>query len=354
MKLLFLDIDGVLCCKRPGVIQQNLTQNLASIVKKTGAFIILSTDWRRFREGRVEVGVATRLDYCVAHTQCSAVLASDACFWFVNTQVQRCLKVAGLSFVGCTPPSRNMYAAERPAEILKWLHTYRRRAEEEGLEPVTHFVAIDDRELSQELGGRYLKGHFCLTKLRQGLTAERCDAAVRMLLENPIPPDFTDQILIGHDRKVITCSRVCPAATFVCQWWRPPLLAAASGGEGGEAMMSMEGTSTPSMLPNIKPNALPHIRSGPRGQAKNGNTAQRGHEGPQNFLFGAGSATHPGVRQAHEAPVAREDSSRKLSVPHPYRTTRATAKTRFAVATTRGTRALHDASRILDGASRRS
>lgn len=54
MKLLFLDIDGVLCCRRPGVIQQNLTQNLATIVKKTGCQIVLSSDWRRFREGRVE------------------------------------------------------------------------------------------------------------------------------------------------------------------------------------------------------------------------------------------------------------------------------------------------------------
>ena len=33
MKVLFLDIDGVLCCRRPGIIQQNLTKNLKTIVE---------------------------------------------------------------------------------------------------------------------------------------------------------------------------------------------------------------------------------------------------------------------------------------------------------------------------------
>ena len=100
-----------------------------------------------------------------------------------------------MNFIGCTPPSRSQFAAERPAEILKWLHTYRQRSVKENLIPVTQFIAIDDRELTQELGGRHLQGHFVLTKLRQGLTAERAEYAVRLLNEgDAIPPDFTGEL----------------------------------------------------------------------------------------------------------------------------------------------------------------
>lgn len=237
-----------------------------------------------------------------------------------------------------------MFSAERPAEILKWLSTYSSMAAKEGFEPVTHFIAIDDRELTQELGGRHLRGHFVLTKLRQGLTTERADVAVKLLNENPIPVDFTDQILVGNDRKVITCSRACPAATFLGQWWRPPRSVQDRPEEAHEAAavaISLEGRGTP-VLPEIQPNALPHVRQGPRGAAMNG--TQRSPA----MLYAAGNSTHPGARP-HGEEVSREDSARKLWVPHPYKTTRSTAKTRFAVATSRGHQALADAGRLLDG-----
>jgi len=187
MKVIFLDIDGVLCCRQPGVIQQPLTQNLKALVERTGARIVLSSDWRRMREGRVEV--------------------------------QRQLAVCGLDFIGCTPLSRSRYVAERPAEILKWMHTYHTRAKKEGLEPVTHFVAIDDRDLPTEFGGIHLRQHFCLTKLRIGLTMERVEACVRVLNGPALPPDFME--LVAHaNPALITGGR--PA--YSSRNWVPPKL----------------------------------------------------------------------------------------------------------------------------------
>lgn len=138
-----------------------------------------------------------------------------------RVEVQRQLAVCGLDFIGCTPLSRSRYVAERPAEILKWMHTYHQRAKKEGLEPVTHFVAIDDRDLPTEFGGNHLRPHFCLTKLRIGLTMERVEACVRALNAPAVPGDFMEQVAKANPA-LITGGR--PA--YSSRNWVPPKLRA--------------------------------------------------------------------------------------------------------------------------------
>ena len=46
-RLIFLDIDGVICCNNEGVLEQSKLELLRQVVDATGAKIVLSTDWRR-------------------------------------------------------------------------------------------------------------------------------------------------------------------------------------------------------------------------------------------------------------------------------------------------------------------
>ena len=45
--LIFLDIDGVICCNMNGHLEEPKLQQLRRIVEATGAKVVLSTDWRR-------------------------------------------------------------------------------------------------------------------------------------------------------------------------------------------------------------------------------------------------------------------------------------------------------------------
>ena len=45
--LIFLDIDGVICCNMAGRLEESKLEVLNEIVKATAAKVVLSTDWRR-------------------------------------------------------------------------------------------------------------------------------------------------------------------------------------------------------------------------------------------------------------------------------------------------------------------
>ena len=45
--LIFLDIDGVICCNRVGELEASKLAQLQRICRETGAKVVLSTDWRR-------------------------------------------------------------------------------------------------------------------------------------------------------------------------------------------------------------------------------------------------------------------------------------------------------------------
>mmetsp|Transcript_8993 Transcript_8993/g.29545 ORF Transcript_8993/g.29545 Transcript_8993/m.29545 type:complete len:290 (+) Transcript_8993:73-942(+) len=155
MKVIFLDIDGVVCCSTPGVIEPDKVENLKSIVKQSGAQIVLSSNWRHTKQARMEV---------------KRVLSRHG---------------IGEAIIGRTPQIGTPWSAARPKEITKWIddHNARVRAGEAppNLGMVEHFVALDDRPLIQELGGQAMQGHFVQTNFRRGLTKALADAAVRVL-----------------------------------------------------------------------------------------------------------------------------------------------------------------------------
>lgn len=145
MRLIFLDIDGVLVTRRPCVMEEKLLQNLARVAKETGAKIVLSSDWRRHPEARAEA--------------------------------QQVLNSMGLELIGCTP-CKSPYLAQRPTEILEWKRDFLRTP---GGEKLENWVAIDDRELLTEQNGRFLRGHFVQTHPLRGLTPEAADACIAIL-----------------------------------------------------------------------------------------------------------------------------------------------------------------------------
>jgi len=155
VKVLFLDIDGVIQVSTPGQISQHHLTYIKNIVNETGCSIVLSSDWRRSPQGR--------------------------------TAVKQSLKQQQLDFIDYTPLSRSMWVAERPAEIVKWIRKFNANAQKTGTEGVTHFVAIDDRDFFNETGGDQMQGHFCHTLIRTGMTNERVRCAVDCL-NTPLTP----------------------------------------------------------------------------------------------------------------------------------------------------------------------
>lgn len=110
---------------------------------------MLSSDWRRHPQAREEA---------------RQVLAS-----------------LGLRMIGCTP-RLSPFIAQRPTEILQWKRDFCKRS---AAEPLTNWIAIDDRALLEERHGQYLRGHFLQTHPLRGLTEAAVEEGVRLLSQEP-------------------------------------------------------------------------------------------------------------------------------------------------------------------------
>jgi len=141
LRLVFLDIDGVICCNRVGELEASKLAQLQRICRETGAKVVLSTDWRR-----------------------QAAL---------KRQVIQALARLDMECVGATPQRATMFQPVRPQEITEWLRCTSHS--------VSTWVAIDDRDLVHELGGAALHGHFVKTNPNTGLTARLADRCISIL-----------------------------------------------------------------------------------------------------------------------------------------------------------------------------
>jgi hypothetical protein len=140
--LIFLDIDGVICCNMAGRLEEAKLATLAEIVRAPQAKVVLSTDWRRQAQ--------------------------------LKRQVVAALKRLDIEVVGATP-MKAMFQPIRPQEITEWIAA---NGEKAGM---TEWVAIDDRDLTNEIGGKELVGHFVHTHPNTGLTKRLADVAIGIL-----------------------------------------------------------------------------------------------------------------------------------------------------------------------------
>lgn len=149
MKVIFLDIDGVLnnsaTTRRTAstlytFVSNSLIRNLKSIIDKTNAKVVLSSDWRYDRD--------------------DPTLNED----FLELRAE--LRKWGISFYDFTPVIFN--GINRGIEIDTWLKKH---------SEVSNFVILDDRDDMEPN-----KDHLVQTSYKKGLTKEKADEAVRVLM----------------------------------------------------------------------------------------------------------------------------------------------------------------------------
>ena len=140
--VIFLDIDGVICCNMAGRLEESKLAVLNQVAKATQAKVVLSTDWRRQAQ--------------------------------LKRQVIAALKRLDIEVIGATP-MRAMFQPIRPQEITEWMSANGQKF------GVDRWVAIDDRDLLNEMGGEGLKGHMVRTHPNTGLTKRLGDVCIEIL-----------------------------------------------------------------------------------------------------------------------------------------------------------------------------
>ena len=150
-KIIFLDVDGVL--NNIGStemfhgyygVDQHLLENLKAVVDATGAKIVLSSSWKRFK-----------------NPDCS-----EHCFY---KYLEQRLASVGLEILDITPES----SSRRGFGILKWIHDN---------EPeLTDFIIIDDGIYDFKVYN--LTPHWLQTsyKYNGGLSTKAVECAIKML-----------------------------------------------------------------------------------------------------------------------------------------------------------------------------
>ena len=125
LRVVFLDVDGVLCCNQDARIEPDKMQQLVRITKETGAKVCISSNWRFFEDLREHL-----------YAQLAA---------------------AGIDCIGTTPDAAEATHGEcmRPCEIGAWIKNWH---EDKGRQRISSFVAVDDRSLLHEKGGSILRG----------------------------------------------------------------------------------------------------------------------------------------------------------------------------------------------------
>eukprot|EP01084_Bolivina_argentea_P173988 301382_1 len=143
VKLLFLDVDGVLnsmdSCRQNTEIQDNKLLLLKKIIDATDAKIVVSSSWRL---------IDTELK-----------------------QLSDALNRFGMDYIGCTP--KLFY---RTDEIKSFLLSYSKKNNI----TVTNWIAIDDTNLIK-WNTKLMKRHFVKTSLMHGLTKFDAENAIQLL-----------------------------------------------------------------------------------------------------------------------------------------------------------------------------
>ena len=138
MRVIMLDIDGVIdSTRKRNHLDSARLARLVEVAKEAKCRVVISSHWRLIP---------------TLHSHLKAVL-----------------RHLGVEVIGNTP-TRRPWEPERPLEILEWLQAYNEQAAALERPHVTHFVAIDDRDLLSERGGDRLHGHFVRTDAETGLT----------------------------------------------------------------------------------------------------------------------------------------------------------------------------------------
>lgn len=144
VRVIFLDIDGVICCNNQMKLEKDKMDLLCYIVKVTGASVVISSNWRNYQS--------------------------------LKNKLLKELKANNIQCLGATP--RYKSPNTRPCEIIAWINAWNKDVENE---VISKYVVIDDRPLLSEKGGALLEGSFCQTESLSGLTEKISKSVVRSM-----------------------------------------------------------------------------------------------------------------------------------------------------------------------------
>lgn len=179
LRLIFLDIDGVMNDQMWHELQSPLLALLRRIVVRAQAQIVLSSMWRLTREDRravreafLRADVPRPISYTPkiehGHRRTAEILA-----WLrLNSDLQLGPQHAEEPLARQTPEfSARHYKLPRRVSVAQW-------------------VVLDDLDLSQAHRGRdfeLLRHHFVRTNARYGLSERNAEQAVQLLIGQPLP-----------------------------------------------------------------------------------------------------------------------------------------------------------------------
>mmetsp|Transcript_32307 Transcript_32307/g.67965 ORF Transcript_32307/g.67965 Transcript_32307/m.67965 type:complete len:572 (+) Transcript_32307:149-1864(+) len=175
LRIVFLDIDGVLCCNQRCFLEPDKMSNLKHIVQTTGACVVLTSNWRLFEQ-----------------------LVQELLRVFAEYKIQ---------CIGATPMCGMITELVRPLEIRAWLRGFEAQLADDPAEKSAQvsasmqYVAIDDRQLLDEQGGDDLHGKFLLTDPTLGLTESGAAQAIEILTSTELHAmnDETRDFLAADD-----------------------------------------------------------------------------------------------------------------------------------------------------------
>lgn len=148
-KIIFLDVDGVIYINES--FNNTALTNLQTIVQYTGAVIVLSSNWRLYKQHRISI--------------------------------MRILNRLGIPIVGQTASFQDC----RPQEIYHWICEYR-----------PHMcIVLDDRDLCNEGGGDRIQNFFLKTHPDVGIDSNTVSNAIRLLNQYKIS-NICECISIQH------------------------------------------------------------------------------------------------------------------------------------------------------------
>jgi len=166
MKFIFLDIDGVLNTyqevMRDEMIRTDLVANLAAIVKRTGAKIVLTSSWRLFNNMITKIMDAfNEFDLSLYGMTQEGVSKR----WLVDH---------GINVKPCPRYDwrQDELCYDRGAEIFYWLFTHYNHSYE-------NFIILDDEV--DDIKNYFKSEYIVQTTFKSGLTQEKVNEAVTKL-----------------------------------------------------------------------------------------------------------------------------------------------------------------------------
>lgn len=139
MKVLFLDVDGVLNCAPNGGLDGEKLDRLANICQLTGAVVVISSSWRKY---------------------------GDQLQRLLSSLVRRRIEVRGSTPITDRQERGLWVSNSREQEIQSWLSDH---------PEVTAFVILDDDPMQA------LKHRQVLCQSDQGLTESKAFQAIKLL-----------------------------------------------------------------------------------------------------------------------------------------------------------------------------